>query len=84
MLFLLFPLIMNELVIVVLVIALLGAAAALATPPGRLPLALRGVYRIMRKDRGESAAPPDSGPAPLWWRVLAFILVVIAALLVLA
>ena len=75
---------MNELVIVVLVIALLGAAAALATPPGRLPLALRGVYRIMRKDRGESAAPPDSGPVPLWRRVLAFVLVVIAALLVLA
>ena len=55
---------MGDLIIVVLVIALLGAAAALATPPGRLPLALRGVYRIMRKDRGESAAPPDSGPAP--------------------
>ena len=75
---------MGDLIIVVLVIALLGAAAALATPPGRLPLALRGVYRIMRKDRGESAAPPDSGPAPLWRRVFAFILVVIAALLVLA
>ena len=75
---------MGDLIIVVLVIALLGAAAALATPPGRLPLALRGVYRIMRKDRGESAAPPDSGPVPLWRRVLAFILVVIAALLVLA
>jgi hypothetical protein len=38
----------------------------------------------MRKDRGESAAPPDSGPAPLWRRVLAFVFVVIAALLVLA
>jgi len=75
---------MGDLIIVVLVIALLGAAAALATPPGRLPLALRGVYRIMRKDRGESAAPPDSGPAQLWRRVLAFVLVVIAALLVLA
>jgi hypothetical protein len=75
---------MGDLIIVVLVIALLGAAAALATPPGRLPLALRGVYRIMRKDRGESAAPPDSGPVPLWRRVLAFVLVVIAALLVLA
>ncbi|MBR0241821.1 MAG: hypothetical protein IJQ54_04770 [Kiritimatiellae bacterium] len=75
---------MGDLIIVVLVIALLGAAAALATPPGRLPLALRGVYRILRKDRGESAAPPDSGPVPLWRRVLAFVLVVIAALLVLA
>ena len=74
----------GDLIIVVLIIALLGAAAALATPPGRLPLALRGVYRIMRKDRGESAAPPDSGPVPLWRRILAFLLVLIAALLVFA
>ena len=75
---------MDELVIVILIIALLGAAAALATPPGRLPLALRGVYRIMRKDRGESAAPPAAGPAPLWRRILAFFLVVLAALLAFA
>ena len=44
----------GDLIIVVLVIALLGAAAALATPPGRLPLALRGVYRVLKKDRGEA------------------------------
>ena len=75
---------MSELVIVILIIALLGAAAALATPPGRLPLALRGVYRILKKDRGESAAPPSSGPAPLWRRILAFFLVLIAALLAFA
>ena len=74
----------GDLIIVVLIIALLGAAAALATPPGRLPLALRGVYRIMRKDRGESAAPPAAGPAPLWRRILAFFLVVLAALLAFA
>ena len=75
---------MDELIIVVLIIALLGAAAALATPPGRLPLALRGVYRILKKDRGECAAPPSAGPAPLWRRILAFLLVFIAALLVFA
>ena len=75
---------MGDLIIVIVIIALLGAAAALATPPGRLPLALRGVYRIMKKDRGESAAPPVTGPAPLWRRILAFILVVFAALLALA
>ena len=75
---------MDELVIVILIIALLGAAAALATPPGRIPLALRGVYRILKKDRGECAAPPNSGPAPLWRRILAFFLVLIAVLLAFA
>ena len=75
---------MNELIIVVLIIALLGAAAALATPPGRLPLALRGVYRILKKDRGECSAPPAAGPAPLWRRILAFFLVLLAALLAFA
>ena len=74
----------GDLIIVVLIIALLGAAAALATPPGRIPLALRGVYRVLKKDRGECAAPPNSGPAPLWRRILAFILVLIAAALVFA
>ena len=34
------------------VIALLCVSAALATPPGRLPLALRGLKKIMRKDQG--------------------------------
>lgn len=74
---------MDELVIVILIIALLGAAAALATPPGRIPLALRGVYRILKKDRGECAALPNSGPAPLWRRILAFLLVVLAVLIAL-
>ena len=74
---------MNELIIVVLIIALLGVAAALATPPGRIPLALRGVYRILKKDRGECAALPNSGPAPLWRRILAFLLVALAVLIAL-
>jgi len=74
---------MGDLIIVVLIIVLLGAAAALATPPGRLPLALRGVYRILKKDCGESTALPSSGPAPLWRRILAFLLVVLAALIAL-
>ena len=71
-----------EIARIIFVIALLGGAAALATPKGRLPLALRGVCRILRKDRGETAAPADSSAAkvPLWRRLLAFVLVLIAVL----
>lgn len=71
-----------EIARIVFVIALLGGAAALATPKGRIPLALRGVCRILRKDRGETAASADSFAAkvPLWRRLLAFALVLIAVL----
>ncbi len=71
-----------EIARIIFVIALLGGAAALATPKGCLPLALRGVCRILRKDRGETAAPADSSAAkvPLWRRLLAFVLVLIAVL----
>ena len=71
-----------EIARIVFVIALLGFAAALATPKGRMPLALRGVCRILRKDRGETAASADSSAAkvPLWRRLLAFVLVLIAVL----
>ena len=62
------------------VIALLGAAAALATPKGRLPLALRGVYRILKRDRGETPSVPAAVQAPLWRRLLAFIFVLAAVL----
>lgn len=68
---------------VVAVIATLGCAAALATPPGRLPLALRGLQRMLRKD----GAPPSAVPSPSAVRAtpvrrfLAFLLVVLAAAL---
>ena len=62
------------------VLALVVAAAALATPPGRLPLALRGVCRVLRRDRGLPDAP-SGAPAPAWRRVLAFVLVLAAAAL---
>lgn len=69
----------------VLVVALLGAAAMLATPRGRLPLALRGLQRLMRRDRGESAArPEDAGErVSLAKRLLAFLLVLLALVLAL-
>ena len=58
------------------VIALLGAAAALATPPGSLPLALRGLARMLG---GRAAAGRRA--APIWRRALAFALVLAAAAL---
>jgi H+/Cl- antiporter ClcA len=65
------------------VIALLGIAAALATPKGRLPLALRGVLKVMRRDRGECAAQHPEARVPAWRRALAFLLVLAAAALAL-
>lgn len=61
------------------VLALLIVAAMLATPPGRLPLALRGVYKILRRDRGLPDGVPAADAAPTWKRALAFLLVLLAA-----
>ena len=72
---------------VVLVVALLCAAAAVATPKGRLPLALRGVVKLMRRD---GALPPPAAQPAVGERVssakrlLAFALVLAAVLLALA
>ena len=64
------------------VVALLGAAAAIATPKGRLPLAIRGICRVMRKGRGEGASTGTSAErVPAWRRLVAFILVLSAAVL---
>lgn len=68
---------MIQLVRVVAVIALLCIAAAVATPKGRLPLALRGLYRIMKRDRGEGAAQ-GAEQVPTWRKLLAFVLVLAA------
>jgi hypothetical protein len=69
-----------EFIRVVVVIALLIVAACLATPPGRLPLALRGIKRILSRDRGvaeESAVTSASASR----RFIAFVLVVVAVAL---
>ncbi|MBR2920909.1 MAG: hypothetical protein IKC27_06115 [Kiritimatiellae bacterium] len=60
------------------VIALLCISAALATPPGRLPLALRGIKKIMRKDQG--LAPDKSTEATVSprRRFLAFLVALLA------
>jgi len=66
------------------VLGLLIAAAALATPPGRLPLALRGVYRIMKRDGALSdRTAPGETSAPIWKRISAFLLVIISLVLAL-
>ena len=62
------------------VIAMLAVAACLATPAGKLPLALRGIRRIMRRDSGlevEAAAEKVSKKR----RFIAFSLVILAVIL---
>ena len=65
------------------VVALLGAAAALATPRGRLPLALRGLQRLVRQDRGEAPdRSEDRGKAVPFGRRLVALLLLLAAVAV--
>lgn len=61
----------------VAVIVILGIAAALATEKGRLPLALRGMKRMLQRDAGASEQQTRK-EVPLWKRLLAFALVVLA------
>ena len=60
----------------VAVLAFLCIAAAIATPKGRLPLALRGVAKLFR-------IRSDERTVPVWKRLLAFVLVLLAILLTL-
>lgn len=73
------------------VLALVCIAAAIATPKGRLPLALRGLAKMVGRCEGEKVRR-DKGPHPLTLspshpsagkRVLAFTLVILAILLAL-
>ena len=67
---------------IVLVVACLGAAAAVATPRGRMPLALRGIRKMLRKDVGvRDMAKPEGESVPPWRKLLAFVLVLLAAVL---
>ena len=61
------------------VIALLCVAAALLTEKGRLPLALRGVRKILRRDAGLSGKDARTADGvPAWKRGLAFVLILLA------
>ncbi len=66
---------------IVAVVALLCLAAAIATPKGRLPLAVRGLRRVLRRDAG--LPPPEQTDArvSVARRFLAFVMIVLAALL---
>ena len=66
---------------IVAVIALLCFASALAAPPNRLPLALRGLRRILRKDMG-AVGDVEEKASPMR-RAIAFLLVLIAVALTL-
>jgi hypothetical protein len=67
----------------VLVVALLVIASALAMERGRLPLALRGIRKMMGRDAGECAARGERrGGVSARRRALAFALVVAAFLAV--
>jgi hypothetical protein len=60
------------------VLLLLTAAALAATPKGRLPLALRGLWRTMRRDGAVAGDAPSGEPVCAARRWLAFLLVVVA------
>ena len=73
----------RELLSVVVVLGLVLAAAALCTPKGRTPLALRGIQKILRRDRGVKSENKVE-PVPVWRKWLAFLMVVAAFLLAFA
>lgn len=73
------------------VIVLLVVAGALATEPGKLPLALRALERMMRKESSAAApsAPQDDAAKSLRLlkmrrrRAAAFVIVILAAIIAL-
>lgn len=66
----------------VVVLALLCVAAAIATPKGRLPLAFRGLAKMLGKDGIQTSEHSDIPVSPAR-RLLAFLFVLLAALLAL-
>lgn len=65
-----------ELLRVIAVIGLVVTAAVLATPPNKIPLALRGLAKML----GKSAESAKTAVAvvPTYKKILAFLIVVIA------
>ena len=70
---------------IVLVVALLAAAAIVATPKGRVPLALRGMLRTLRRDGAlAGGAPQGEAHVSAVRKAVALLLVIAAVLLCLA
>lgn len=67
-----------ELARIVLVMAMLIVAGLLCTPKGRLPLALRGLKKLLKKD-GHDFAPEEEKVVPSNRKFIAFIIVLAAA-----
>ena len=61
------------------VLVLLVAAALVATPKGRVPLALRGIMRTMRRDGAIPGGAHCEGRVAASRKALAFVLLAIAA-----
>ena len=61
------------------VVLLLGIAAFLLADKSKLPLALRGLKKVL--GNAAPAAPTDAPPVPAWKRWLAFALILVAFLL---
>ena len=66
------------------VVALLAAAAVVATPKGRLPLALRGVFRVMRRDGAVTGDEPMAARVSATRKFVAFLLLLAAVVLCVA
>lgn len=64
----------------VLVIAMLAASALMATERNKLPLALRGLKKILDSQNGndKKSDTQNGGPVPAWRRLLAFLIVILA------
>lgn len=62
----------------VFVIALLGFAAALLTDKNKLPLALRGLKRVLKKNENTQEKTGKEALVAPWKRLLAFVLILAA------
>lgn len=70
-----------ELVRVIVVIGLVVFAAVLATPPNKVPLALRGLMRILKKDRSVERESVSRPVVPVWKKLTSFALCLLAFIL---